>query len=313
MPHKQGNRSRSKHQHWVPQFYLRYFATADTRNSKQPKVWVFSKHTSDGDETLTNVRNVCGKRYLYSPIGCDGNRNWDLDEKLDGLESTMDKIWPALVEGFVPLDDPHLRKGLALFVAVMHLRNPEVREEVEHIHRQLISFYEDMPLLPDGTPTVDSIEIDGQTHKVDLKGWHDYRSWGRNEHDRFFAHIVESEAIHIAKMLLPKRWSVVCATEDIFITSDRPVAIQHQSRPKTGFGTLDATITFPLCPKRLLVIDNMHSEPANQYYPLQESSAGAFNFGTWQNGSRFMVTGRPVFKVLEEILAFGKSYSDDDA
>lgn len=313
MPRKQDNRSRSKHQHWVPRFYLRYFATPDTRNSEQPKVWIFSKHTSDGDETLTNVRNVCGKRYLYSPIGDDGNRNWDLDEKLDGLESTMDKIWPALVEGFVPLDDLQLRKGLALFVAVMHLRNPEVREEVEHIHRQLVSFYEDMPLLPDGTPTVDSIEIDGQTHKVDLKGWHDYRSWGRNEHDRFFAHIVESEAIRIAQILLPKRWSVVCATEDIFITSDRPVAIQHQSRPKVGFGTLDTIITFPLGPKRLLVIDDMHSEPTNQYYPLQESSAGAFNLGIWRNGCRFMVTGRPVAEVLAEILAFGENYSGDDA
>ncbi|MHB1291734.1 MAG: DUF4238 domain-containing protein [Sulfuricella sp.] len=178
MPREQGNRSRSKHQHWVPQFYLRYFATSDTRHSEQPKVWIFSKHTSDGDEVLTNARNVCGKRYLYSPVGDDGNRNWDLDEKLDGLESTISRIWPALAEGFVSLDEQPLREGLALFVAVMHLRNPKVRDEVEDIHRQIVSFYENMPCLPDGTPAVDSIEIDGQTHELDLKGWHNYRTWG---------------------------------------------------------------------------------------------------------------------------------------
>jgi uncharacterized protein DUF4238 len=65
--------NRSKHQHWVPQFYLRYFATKETRDSDQPQVWIFSKDHTDSDETLTNVRNVCGKRYLYSPVQPTGN------------------------------------------------------------------------------------------------------------------------------------------------------------------------------------------------------------------------------------------------
>lgn len=33
--------SRSKHQHWVPQFYLRYFATPESRATKAPQVWIF--------------------------------------------------------------------------------------------------------------------------------------------------------------------------------------------------------------------------------------------------------------------------------
>jgi hypothetical protein len=68
------HRDRSKHQHWVPQFYLRYFATPNTRHSDEPQVWIFSKDPGDGDETLTNIRNVCGKRYLYSPIQPRGDR-----------------------------------------------------------------------------------------------------------------------------------------------------------------------------------------------------------------------------------------------
>ncbi|MHB1291735.1 MAG: DUF4238 domain-containing protein [Sulfuricella sp.] len=121
--------------------------------------------------------------------------------------------------------------------------------------------------------------------------------------------MVESEAIRIAKMLLSKRWSIMCATEDVFITSDQPVSIQHQSRQKAGLGTHGTIVIFPISPKRVLVMDDKHSEPANQYYPLQESSAGAFNFGIWRNGSRFMVTGRPVAEVLAEIIAFGENYS----
>lgn len=296
-----GQRNRSKHQHWVPQFYLRYFATTESRNSEQPQVWIFSKDPADGSETLTNVRNVCGKRFLYTPVQSDGQRSWDLDERLEELESTLGKVWPALAEGYISLDDANLRSGLALFVSVMHLRNPEVREEVERIHRSLTELYESAPRLPDGTPAVEAVEINGRVHNVNLDGWQDYRSWGKNEHDRFFAHVVQTEAIHIAKMLLLKRWSVVCSEEDTFITTDKPVAVHHHSLPTVGFGTPGAVVTFPLSPRRLLVMDDMHSDPANQYYPLKESNAGPFNLTTWRNGSRFMITGRPIPNVLNEL------------
>lgn len=75
------DRSRSKHQHWVPQFYLRCFATPESRGTKTPQVWIFSKHDEDGDERLTHVRNVCGRRYLYTPVDTDGQRKWDLDDR----------------------------------------------------------------------------------------------------------------------------------------------------------------------------------------------------------------------------------------
>lgn len=304
MRREPGKRARSKHQHWVPQFYLRYFATSETRDSDQPQVWIFSRDPADGDEVLTNVRNVCGKRYLYSPVEADGNRSWELDRQLDGLESTLGAVWPALAEGNASLEDAALRKGLALFVAVMHLRNPEVRRAVEVIHHQLIELYESGPRLSDGTPALESMEINGQVHQVKLDGWQDYRSWGKSDHDRFFVHVVQSEAIHIAEMLLAKRWSIVCAETDTFITTDKPVAVQHQSRPKAGFGTAGTIVTFPLGPRRLLVMDDMHQEPANQHYPLKHSNAGAFNLSLWRNGSRFMITGRPVPDVLNELLAF---------
>jgi len=120
--------NRPKHQHWVPQFYLRYFATLESRESDQTQVWIFSKEDTDGDETLTNVRNICGKRYLYSPIGDSGERLWHLEKKLENLETTMGVIWPAIAEDFIDLGDSNIRKALSLFVAVMHLRNPETRK-----------------------------------------------------------------------------------------------------------------------------------------------------------------------------------------
>lgn len=295
--------SRSKHQHWVPQFYLRYFATPESRGTKAPKVWIFSKHDEDGHEQLTHVRNVCGKRYLYTPVDLDGQRKWDLDDRLGYVETLLAQVWPELAEGYVPLDDDALRKGLSLFVALMHLRNPAMREEVERMHERIVAIFETAPHRSDRTPEIEEVEINGQVHVLDTSDWHDYRTWGRGDHDRFFAHIVQSEAGRLAKMLLSKRWSVVCSEEDAFITTDKPVSLHHLERGKFGFGTQGTLVTFPLGPKRMLLMDDMHHEPANQYYPLKGANAGSFNLTTWRNGSRFMITGRPVHSVLGEIIS----------
>lgn len=68
-------------------------------------------------------------------------------------------------------------------------------------------------------------------------------------------------------------------------------------------------VMFPLGPKRMLVMDDMHHEPANQYYILKEAYVGSFNLTTWRNGSRFMITGRPVCSVLSEIVSLDSEQS----
>lgn len=303
MRRSSSRRGRSKNQHWVPQFYLRYFATPASKGKECPQVWIFAAEPDDGDEKLTSIRNVCGKRFLYSPMQPSGERDWSLDERLDSLESTLGMVWPALAENYVDLADQPLRQGLSLFIAVMYLRNPEVRSEVEQVHRKLVEMYEAAPKLPDGTPNIDTIEISGHAHPFDSSGWHEYRSWAKHEHDRFFANVVRSEATRIANDLLQKRWSIVVATEETFITTDKPVAIHHQSKERFGFGTPGTIVTFPLSSTRMLVLDDMHNEPANQYYPLKGGSGASFNFTTWRNASRFLITGRPVPVVLDEMLA----------
>jgi hypothetical protein len=186
-------RSRSKHQHWVPQFYLRHFATPATRDSDKPQIWIFSKNPVDGDEKLTSVRNVCGRRYLYSPRQPNGERSWGLDDKLNDLEALLGELWPALATNFVNLGEEHIRKAVALFIAVMHFRHPIVRQDVEEIHKQLVAFYEAVPQRADGTPNVESIEMKGETYRLDTANWYNYKTWVQDDHDRFFAEFVQSE------------------------------------------------------------------------------------------------------------------------
>ena len=56
----------------------------------------------------------------------------------------------------------------------------------------------------------------------------------------------------------------------------------------------------------MLVMDDLHAEPAGQYYPLKSSNTGVFNYSIWSNSSRFMVTGRAVHDVLSEIMTLAR-------
>jgi uncharacterized protein DUF4238 len=305
-PNQMKRKSNPKNLHWVSYFYLRYFATPESRLNKQPQAWIFSKDDTDGDEVLTNIRNICGKRYLYAPTDASGKRDYLLEQKLEKLESAIGILWPKVADGFIDLGEATVRKGLSLFIAVMHLRNPEFRKSLEKTHTQFVEAFSRLPS-KDGKPNVDRIKIEGQTYPFDAKGWDEYRDLTKNDHDRSFAQFIQSEAIRMAETLMKKRWSIVLSEQDSFITTDRPVLLGHESRRNYGYGTPGVLLTFPLSPKRILVMDDMHDEHANLCYPLAPQDVGAYNLAAWHNGSRFLITGRAVPEVLLEMNAWANA------
>jgi len=46
----------------MPRFYLRYFATAETRDSSIWKAWVFSKN--GGNPELKNIKRIAKSNHL---------------------------------------------------------------------------------------------------------------------------------------------------------------------------------------------------------------------------------------------------------
>ncbi len=292
---------RTKHQHWVPQFYLNYFATESSRNTSKPQVWMFSKLDSDGDEKLSSVRNVCGQRYLYSPKQVDGQRSWALEEDLGRIETLLGQVWRAIAEDFVDLSDPALRKAISLFLATTHFRHPDNLGMVKRTHQQLVAFWERCPKDIEGVPLVDSIEVRGEVLPFDATGWHDYKRESPDGHHRFFAKFVRAHAGHMAELLIHKRWSIVSSSTDAFVTSDKPVVLSHIERNVFGYGTEGTILQFPLSPRRMLILDDLHCEPGNQYYPIASANTGTFNYTTWFGASRFLITGRSVGEVLREV------------
>lgn len=310
MTRKPQKTNRPINQHWVPQFYLRYFATPDTKSAKTPQVWVFSKNESDSDTTTpTSIKKVCGKRYLYAPKDLRGDRNWDVDDQITNLETLLGNLWPALADDYINLGDEHIRKAVALFISVMHLRHPDSLKKIEELHTQLVTLFQSGPVGADGIPAVESFEIDGTTVHLDAHGWHAYKNASKDDHHRFFVSLIRSEAARMAEHLMNKRWSIVFSNVDTFITTDKPVVISHSTRERFGYGSPDSIISFPLSPTRLLVLDDLHSEPCNQYYPLKSTNAGAFNLILWREAKRFLITGRKLEEVLWEICALDETES----
>lgn len=270
--------NRSKHQHWVPQFYLKYFATPESRDTDGEQVWIIDRTHDTRQSRLTSVRNVCGKRYLYSPEDVNGERDWTLDDKLNDIESDLGALWPSLCDDMPALTDPKMRESLAMFVAVTHLRNYEVFRTIDSAIELRTKLYGDLPkerIKPGAPDATDS--------------------------GRFFAQMLDQEAERIAKTFFAKSWSIVFAEEDTFITTDRPVGFVHRTNRKAGPGTQGALSLFPISPRRLLVINDLHAEPWKGYAQLLPSDAGMFNRALWQSAVRFAITGRPVPEVLQEI------------
>lgn len=293
--------SQPVNQHWVPQFYLKYFATPETQRTKNPKTWIFSKDEEYGDPKLTNIRNICAKRFLYSPLNKDGQREWKLETRLSDLETLLSVIWPTLAEGYADLLWEPLRKAVSLFASVLYLRHPNSLKQCIDAHEHLVNQYNQLPKKPDGTPNIAFVQVKGKIREFDTSDWHEYKNWKEEEHHRFFCDSVQSHTGHLAKLLLRKRWSIIFTDAPAFITSDNPVCKDHLEKEKFGFGTEGTIVTFPLSPTRLLIMDDNHKEPAGQYYPLRADGPGPFNLGIWRNSSRFMISQRDVDEVLAEI------------
>jgi hypothetical protein len=122
-----------KHQHWVPQFYLRHFATSDSFGSKNAKVWVWDKVAGNSLPAPVSVRNICGQRYLYTPEDGQGDRKWELEKFLAVQEDGAARIWPHLLSGQAPLGDDLIRTYLAKFIAVLHLRNVALFRAIDKV------------------------------------------------------------------------------------------------------------------------------------------------------------------------------------
>lgn len=275
--------------HWVSQSYLRAFAADDTRQ----KIWRFSKN--QGEPELKPIRKVAVRHHLYAPMNGDGKRNDAVEKKLSDLERWFgEPIWEKVCNDFPDYSWEPLRKMVSLLVATTFARNPLRFELWKQMHERLRGIASDR----DGPPT--HITINGIRHEVDLSDWPQFKAAGEEDMKAAWNDYVAG-AGDIAPTLLKMRWAVLFSEQPVFITSDNPVTIDHPSMQQKGLNDPETVVSFPLSPTRILMMDNRHSEPDSQYYPIRFDPA-ATNLLTWRNSIEHMFSRRHPDEVCREMV-----------
>jgi len=297
----------NKRQHWVPKFYLNVFAIPETRADKEPQIYALDVSGNSNLKVFpVATKNVANDAYLYSPVDGDGNRDNTFEKKLALLESMFAKLWQMIGAGSGVALEGAYRKALALFVANMWARHPRQRKVADHDLNEIVNAIQNH--LDGGEQRVDQIEIETVlgTQALTREEYEDERPKSPNDYHRHFIEVVEDQTGDIAQLLLDKRWTVFVSEENKFITSDNPVLLTGPADKPFGFGTPGVSISVPLTPDKLLVIDD--GEGWRGRYSLISERPGfgrvreaPFNMQTASNAYRFIYAPHnELFRVLHQ-------------
>lgn len=289
-----------KRQHWVPRMYLRAFATPDTLGTAYPEVWCFGKE--GGDPFRASIKHVTVQEYLYSPKKADGSRSFEMENLLAKLEGGVAPLWQAFAEDEVDFEQLSYRRILALFIATLYLRNPNRLASHRTAHKQVVDTFGQLPRDESGNPAVQEIIYRGRSIPFDNSEWKNFANADETGIREMFVSAIPSSAVRIATMLIEKRWSVLWADTPGFITCDDPVVLLREDLKGVGIFGPDVMIHIPISPTRVLVLDDRHSEPANQYYLVKPGGIPAVNLLSWRNAKNFMIAPRDTDDVIREIV-----------
>ena len=230
-------------QHFVPRFYLREWS-----DSKE-KIW---KYKIDGAAPIhISIDNVAFERGVYSHPAADKVPPLKTERFLgEKIESLYAEVWPGIIDRAEYIET---RKNIARFVALMELRHPKEKQTLRTVNnafRGAVSGHspdEEVELVIEGKSAIMRVdEI--------LKFTSNDRDTIQSQFLRSMPHVV----MDIAEILVKRRWGIIFSDSPAFITSDCPVVLCRGASTKTnfGFGTPGTNILFPICPTRLLAIDD---------------------------------------------------------
>ena len=291
-----------KKQHWVPRFYLKQFAILETKDSKIPQIWTFSKKHHDPKEpALTSIIDVASNRYMYSPLDEQGNRDFSTEKKLADLEGLVSRIWPDICYDSLAFSDS-VRKIIGLFLATIMLRDQKSFSIAEKTHSKLRLFFDSLPKDNHGVPQINKFDYKGKKYDIHLSDWQSFKRGSDNYIRQIFVDSINENAIQVAKILLGKAWSIRTFSKPILATSDAPFVMCNTTKETYGIGTEGTNVFFPLTPYRALEIGGNGKD--NVCYPMVDKYAHLINYLLWTNDCRFIYSHRNTDEVLLEIRNF---------
>lgn len=235
--------NKPKLQHYVPQFYLKKFAT----NNDDPKsLYCYDKGRNKTFKS--SIRQIAAENYFYDEAK---NPKSDVEEKLASLEQGFSTAYNKLIEkkssSLLSISE---RETVASFIAMQKVRSPEFRKLLDDVAKELgeLRSRGELP-----------------TELIHLINDFDGKDFFKSRHRRL---LLNEEGIikNMSSCLLQLRWIVrINKTQIPFWTSDNPVIFENPLDPEKHFvpnpSVLGIIVFFPLTPSIALELQCPYTLP----------------------------------------------------
>lgn len=169
-------------QHYVPQCYLRAFATADSIADKEPLIWIFPKNERKG--RLDKIKNVLFTKDLYT-LDIGGNKDYSIEKSLGNIEAEYTTVYREKIAKRPPLSKKD-HVVLCIFIGALMQRTLRHKDSVEKFLTEVIEKMEKMD----------------EAHNTKSKIVEDYKKLKQNSHKLGIFNILPDIADVLTKMNL---------------------------------------------------------------------------------------------------------------
>lgn len=293
----------ARHHHFIPQFYLDGFTITDSSRSQI--------HVIDKMKKLsfkTSIRNVGGIRD-FNRIDIEGHSIDSVEKAYSEFEGHVKPVL-KYIDGTksLPIDDDF--SILMQFVALIGVRNPQIRENIGGVQKQIAEAF-----------AVNLVSTQNEYEKIlermkergkTLKNNTSYEQMKDFiENKRYKIHIPNEIFILLEfkslKMILPflfeRNWTLLVTTDDIgnFILCDRPLTLSFSENKNydkffgPGFAVKGTELIFPIN-KDIALLGIYEELPF--FSEIDEKIVAIINGRTMNSADRFIYSSRLDFKYM---------------
>jgi hypothetical protein len=255
-----------KGQHIVPRLHLQHFAGQNPPG----QVWTYD---AIAGRSWSAIPDETGKQsHFYSAEQRDGTMDPRLEKFLAGVEDRAAPAYVVLLEGRFPA--PQGRINFAQFIALMHTRTTAMRRMAAEVIGRSAQIHQ--YAYASNTEAFDSLTrrvgaAKGEPIDPAIREQIRQKMLDPSGYVMEVAKEATFMALGASDKLTPifnkMKWTIVEAQHGYFITSDNPVVLwvdpktRHPIYGDHGFLNNTAEVTFPLSPKRLLLMSWQEAVP----------------------------------------------------
>ena len=249
-----------KRHHIIPQMHLRYFRG----DSPAEHVWTYDNEGEAPRSAITEKTSV--ETHFYSLERDDGTMDTTIDDYITDVEDKAAPIYRNLLNGVIP-DQNQEKADFSTFLAIMYFRTTAMRKLNAELYAMLLQ------------TKIYATATHDEAFKARVQKYEEETGKAISEEDQsklraamidpsdYFLDIPKEQTIIAMKhadalmdVFFKMKWSVLEAKHHFFITSDNPVIKKvdkkscHPIYGGDGFANKTVEVTFPLSPKRLLLL-----------------------------------------------------------